>query len=439
MKITPSPRAKVQPLPQLILAGRILQVGSADLERAIMRELEENPALELAEDYSPSWEGAPSATLEEEETRDPLEQAAAEVPLEEYLIQQMIPLLQQEQMPIAQVLVESLDTHGILTTSLEEIAELASVSEKEVAEVLSILQEQEPRGIGARSVQECLLLQLREMEEEDNKPSQKMARTLIAEHWEELGKASLPRLAKTLEVRVEQIEEALDFIRHNLNPFPAHAYSSSSEVSFVRPDVILNSSPEAREEISIEFPEEGRYQLRVNPLYQELSSSSRPSPEISDEERERLRASSERARLFISSLEQRWKTLRRVIEELLSEQRDFFLHGPRHLHPLTRSQLAAALGIHESTVSRAVSDKFLQLPSGHVVPLGDFFDGSLAIKERIQEIVGEETNPLSDAQVASRLRQDGIRVARRTVAKYREALGILPANLRHPRGSKSGP
>lgn len=438
MKITPSPRAKVQPLPQLILAGRILQLGSADLERAVLRELEENPALELAEEDSISWsEGTSANAQEEEEDRETLEQAAAEIPLEEYLLQQMMPHLQPGQATVAQIVVESLDSHGLLSTSIEELTQQASARPQEVEEVLAILQQQEPRGIGARSVQECLLLQLGQLAEEgqEYRPAQLLAQSLIAEHWEELGKASFSRLASSVGATVEEIQEALDFIRHNLTPFPAHAYSSTAEVNFVRPDVILRLPPE-RGEMTIEFPEEGRYRLRINPLYQELAAAGEEG--ISEKEREHLRASTESARLFISSLEQRWQTLRRMMEELLAEQSDFFVHGPRHLKPLTRAQLAQSLGVHESTVSRAVADKYLQLPSGRVVALGDLFDGSLAIKDRIQEIVSQEKTPLSDAQIASRLREQGIRIARRTVAKYREALGILPATLRRPRPAKTG-
>lgn len=122
--------------------------------------------------------------------------------------------------------------------------------------------------------------------------------------------------------------------------------------------------------------------------------------------------------------------MRRIMEMLLEEQKDFFLRGPRYLKPMSRASLAQALGLHESTVSRAVANKYLQLPHGRLVPLADLFDGSLSIKDRIQEMVAQEEVPLSDGEIANRLKKEGIKVARRTVAKYREEMGVLPAPLR---------
>ncbi len=439
MSLRLEPKTRPEARPQTVLASKILQLNSLELERAIAQEMAENPALELVEggrcqvcgalfsgDRCPlcargddhhldrSWEGYGEAW-------DPLSQASSPTSLGDYLLMQMRPRLKAQELATANYLVESLDDHGLLSIDLEELARLVGSSLEQMERLLSILQEQEPIGIGARSVKECLLIQIRYLEEEGR--SQPWVREIIERHWENLGRGRFEEIAEALGVTTKEVEEALEFIRDNLNPYPAQAYHPSDRSPYIRPDVIIQAHEGG---FIIEIPEEERYRFRVNPLYGELLAKRATK----EEEREHLREYVARARLFISSFEQRWKTLRRIMITLIVEQRGFLERGVRHLKPLTRAELAQSLALHESTISRAMAQKYAQIPQGQIVPLADFFDASLPAKDMIKALISQEEKPLSDGQIAKELTRRGLPLARRTVAKYRGALGILPANLR---------
>lgn len=445
MSMRLEPRTRPEARPQTVLASKILQLNSLELERAIAQELAEDPALELVEGgrcqvcgalfsggrcplcargddryLDRSWERRGS----EEgygEAWDPLSQASSPTSLGDYLLMQMRPRLKPQELAAANYLVESLDDHGLLSIDLEELARLAGSSLEQMERLLSILQEQEPIGIGARSVKECLLIQIRYLEEEER--GQPGVREIIERHWEDLGRGRFEEIAKALGTTIEEVEGALEFIRDNLNPYPAQAYHPSDRSPYIRPDIIIQAHEGG---FIIEIPEEERYRFRVNPLYEVLLAKRA----INEEEREHLREYVARARLFISSFEQRWKTLRRIMTMLVEEQRGFLERGVRHLEPLTRAQLAESLGLHESTISRAMAHKYAQIPQGQIVPLADFFDASLPAKDLIKTLISQEAKPLSDGQIAKELTGRGFPLARRTVAKYRGALGILPAHLR---------
>ena len=445
MSMRLEPKTRPEARPQTVLASKVLQLNSLELERAITQELAENPALELVEGgrcqvcgalfsgercplcargedryLDRSWEGRAS----EEgygEAWDPLSQASSPTSLGDYLLMQMGPRLKPQELAAANYLVESLDDHGLLSIDLEELAGLAGSSLEQMERLLSILQEQEPIGIGARSVKESLLIQMRYLEEEGR--SQPGVREIIERHWENLGRGRFEEIAEALGITTEEVEEALEFIRDNLNPYPAQAYHPSDRSPYIRPDIIIQAHEGG---FIIEIPEEERYRFRVNPLYKELLAKRATK----EEEREHLREYVARARLFISSFEQRWKTLRRIMTTLIEEQREFLERGVRHLKPLTRAELAQSLGLHESTISRAMAQKYAQIPQGEIISLADFFDASLPAKDLIKTLISQEEKPLSDGQIAKELTKRGLPLARRTVAKYREALGILPANLR---------
>lgn len=445
MSMRLEPKTRPEARPQTVLASKVLQLNSLELERAITQELAENPALELVEGgrcqvcgalfsgercplcargddryLDRSWEGRGS----EEgygEAWDPLSQASSPTSLGDYLLMQMGPRLKPQELAAANYLVESLDDHGLLSIDLEELAGLAGSSLEQMERLLSILQEQEPIGIGARSVKESLLIQIRYLEEEGR--DHPWVREIIERHWENLGRGRFEEIAEALGITTEEVEEALEFIKDNLNPYPAQAYHPSDRSPYIRPDIIIQAHEGG---FIIEIPEEERYRFRVSPLYQDLLAKRATK----EEEREHLREYVARARLFISSFEQRWKTLRRIMTTLIGEQRGFLERGVRHLKPLTRAELAQSLGLHESTISRAMAQKYAQIPQGQIVPLADFFDASLPAKDLIKTLISQEEKPLSDGQIAKELTKRGLPLARRTVAKYREALGILPANLR---------
>ncbi len=439
------PKTRPEARPQTVLASKILQLNSLELGRAIAQELAEDPALELVEggrcqvcgalfsgERCPLCARGDDRYLEKSRERraseegygeawDPLSQVSSPTSLADYLLMQMRARLKPQELAAAEYLVESLDDHGLLSTDLEELARLAGSSLKQMERLLTILQEQEPIGIGARSVKECLLIQLRYLEEEGR--SQPWVREIIERHWEDLGRGQFEEIAEALGITTEEVVEALEFIRDNLNPYPAQAYHPSDRSPYIRPDIIIQAQEGG---FIIEIPEEERYRFRVNPLYEELLAQRATR----EEEREHLREYVARARLFISSFEQRWKTLRHIMTTLIEEQKGFLERGVKDLKPLTRAELAQSLGLHESTISRAVAQKYAQIPQGQIVPLADFFDASLPAKDLIKRLISQEEKPLSDGQIAKELTRRGLPLARRTVAKYRGALGIVPANLR---------
>jgi RNA polymerase sigma-54 factor len=416
--------------PQLIVANTLLQLSAGDLEQAISRELAENPFLERLDEPSsrPAWAVKASEGWRGEEPADDALALLPAIPtLEDYLLQQAQHCLPSHDLPIATCLLNNLDEHGLLRCSLDEVAAQLSVSQEQVSRVLAVLQELEPVGIAARDVRECLLIQLAHLRRQGMEHA--LAQTLIAEHWESLGRRSPTEIARIVGAAPEQVQEALRFIRENLTPYPAYAYWADPErlhaetdpSSIPVPDLIIRRSQRPGAEYEVELPGEQAFRLRVNSLH---------TGEEADGQEEQWLLLHDRARLFVHSLEQRWRTLRRLAHILIEMQRPFLVQGERGLRPLTRARVAEIMGVHESTVSRAVAGKYAQLPDGRIVPLARFFEGAAAVKAAIQEMIAQEGKPLSDREIADRLVQQGYCIARRTVAKYRDALHIPPAPLR---------
>jgi RNA polymerase sigma-54 factor len=265
-----------------------------------------------------------------------------------------------------------------------------------------------------------------------------LAEQLVREYWEVLVRCSFSRVAQEAGVSVDEVRQALRFIRENLNPFPAHSFWASrsdslsgGEAPGLRPDAIIRESRSPDRDYEVELPKARRVRLQVSASYRqaldELGPGHSPAERQTREEWEQYRA---RARLFVRSVEQRWRTLHELMRCLVACQRDFLVHGEKRLKPLTRARVAEMMGVHESTVCRAVAGKYALLPCGRIVPLSKFFDSAAPIKRMIEELVDQETEPLSDRALANRLREQGYEVARRTVAKYRNALGVLPCSLR---------
>jgi RNA polymerase sigma-54 factor len=185
------------------------------------------------------------------------------------------------------------------------------------------------------------------------------------------------------------------------------------------------------DEFAIEVMESRRFFMRLNPMYSRLAAELRGTEQhYSDDEKRHIQQYVARAKLFMSNINQRRETMMRIARVLVEVQEDFLRHGVRHLRPLTRAQVAERTGLHESTVSRATAGKYVMLPNRMVIPFSDFFTASLSIKDVMKEIIVREGRPLTDREIVSLLRDEGIRVARRTVAKYRSQLGILPSTLR---------
>ncbi len=459
------PQININISAKLITSLKILQLSAEELSQTISQEMADNPALEIEEQQLCPICGAPledgrcqecypgastttpdaaadydatsyieirerQRSLDGDEEYDPISLVASEVSLSDYLISALRNVLPPEDLPIADYLVGSLDEFGYLTVGDEEVAEACQVSVDRVAEVVAALQRQDPVGVGARSAQECLLIQLRQLEEEGK--SDQVVRQILTSCFEELGEHKFDQIASKLHLKMEHVIDAWEFIKNNLTPFPAWSFwrdgqrVTVSRAGYVRPDVAIRPVENG---YVVEVLEAERYQLRINEFYPQLI---RESDDLSAEDREFVKKCAGRAKFFIDCIQQRWATLRQITECLVDCQREFLDRGIRYLKPLTRSEVAFRVNLHESTVSRATANKFILLPNRRVISFDDLFDGSLAIKDAIREIIEHEDplHPLSDQEIAQRLQENGVFLARRTVAKYRDAMHVLPSNLR---------
>lgn len=456
--------------PRLIAANHILELSSQELQDAIAHELEENPALDMVDVRICPTCGGPiegecarcarrqeepgtvdlstadpteqylenlawnSSVASRDQEFDPLTMVAAQVSLEEKLLRDLGSMLSIEDMRIAEYLVGSLDSDGYLRASTYEVCTALDVEYEQVELVIAALQSLEPPGIGARDVRECMVLQLRYLAQQG--VENPLAISLVQDHLEDLGKHKFNRIAQHMGVRSEDVEDAWEFIKSKLNPHPAEGGEGVPTRSgprptqgYVIPDVIIT---EGKDGLEVEVVESRRFGLSVNSMYQNLLSQVHNSHGLySEEEKEHVQQYVARAKMFIANINQRRQTMQKISNFLVDYQADFLRHGVRHLKPLTRAMLAEQTDIHESTVSRATAGKFVMLPSGEVIPFSNFFTASLSVKDVIKDMIANEETPLTDQEIANRLKTEfGYTVARRTVAKYREQLDILPSSLR---------
>jgi RNA polymerase sigma-54 factor len=452
--------------PRLIAANHILEMSSQELHEAIEAEREDNPALELVDvtpcptcgqplegDACPrcarkqqeepktvdpteqylenvAW-NTPTVTRDEE--FDPLAMIAAQITLEEKLLTDLGAMLPEEDMPIAEYLVGSLDSDGYLRCSTYEVCSKFDADPETVEQIVGQLQSLEPPGIGARDVRECMVIQLQYLASIGKENP--LAFILARDYLEELGKHKFARIAQELDVTVAEVEEAWEFIKTMLNPHPAGDAAGVPTRSgprpvqgYVMPDVIIT---ENEGKFEIEVVESRRFALSVNTMYtQLLAQVANDGARYSAEERKHIQHYVSRARMFIANINQRRQTIQKITTFLVDYQGDFLRDGIRHLKPLTRAMLAEQTGIHESTVSRATAAKYVMLPSGQVIPFSNFFTASLSVKDVIKDMIAAEERPLTDQEIAAKLLERGYTVARRTVAKYRDQLDILPSSLR---------
>ncbi len=462
---------------KLIASIKVLQYSAEELDQAIAQEMGENPALEVEEvtqcarcgatlraGLCPTCErsGAESAndgrievaawddyadlrglagSSADDDGYNPLDFVRSGGTLQEHLMRQLGASLDDDDYPIAEYLIGSLDSHGYLTVTVAEAAEVLRVAVERVERALAALQALDPPGIGARDLAECLLIQVRGFEERDEAPS--LVRPLLERHLRDLGEHRFPEIARELGVTSGEVKRAWRFIRTNLNPFPAHAFESgdvpglrlannSERSAIIRPDIIIRRTESGFE---AEVVERRRYKVGMHPIYADLyrhARAQKPSVPLGENERAHIREHVTRTRFFIECLKQRWETLSVISKALIEFQYDFLDKGVRYVRPLTRGELANHVGLHESTVSRATANKYALLPAGRTIPFDDFFDASLAAKDILRELISAENpaKPLSDEDLSALLGARGVPLARRTVAKYREALGILPSRLR---------
>ena len=452
--------------PKLIESLETLQWSALQLAQAIGNEEAENPAIEVDQialclhcgtplqgtgcahcgttslstrDQLPDWgdvaEHGMSGGTDDDEF-DPMLRVTATPTLEETLLTTLSTLLPTEDMPIAEGLVYNLDSRGYLAIGLHELAEELDRPLERVEAVLELLQAQEPLGIGARNIQECLAIQLRWFREQ-GKP-QHLTEQVVAHHLVEIGQRRFVEIGRELGTTSTHIKKSWQFIKTNLNPYPAHAAiggplprgnnNGRSTTALIRPDVIIRRTETGFE---ADVVERKRYRFSINPTFH-MVSAAKNQPGVSEAQRKDMRTYIVRAQSFIDNVQQRWTTLKRIADALIEAQYDFLDKGVRALRPLTRSELAVYVGLHEATISRATNDKYVLLPDGRTISFDDFFDGSLRAKDLLRELIAHEDprHPLSDEDLAVMLSAQGMPVARRTVAKYRESLKILPSRLR---------
>ena len=451
--------------PQMIQAMQVLQCPMAELRDQIDQELQENVFLEVKDDRENAnqtdgpaqdddrrdedaelWneldrlerrtEGSrslsPRASDDDMERRmDALYNAPDHgMSLADHLLEQVrMTDISDELYRVVEHVVFSLDHDGRLEDTPEQIAENLLVPIPLAEKAVELVRSLDPPGVGARDLRDCLLMQLDRLSY-----VRPLTRRIVEDHLDDLAMNKLPKIAKATGAAVDDVKESWAFLRDNLKPHPGAAFTDSRN-STVSPDVIVDEV-DGRFEVRTErgpLPE-----LALSPSYKNILKEARGDPKVY----EYLRRKIESAKWFIEAVHQRQNTIQRIASEIVERQQDFLREGVKALRPLKMQDVADAVGVHISTVSRAISGKYIQTPQG-VMDMKRFFSGGTvtdsgemvsqqAIKQKLREIVDAEDtqNPLSDDQLVEALGQEGVKIARRTVTKYRKALGIESSSRR---------
>ena len=331
---------------------------------------------------------------------------------------------------IGSAIVGNLDDDGYLVASFEELAGMGPWEVADVERALRLVQSFDPTGVAARDLQECLLLQLRHLGMEGT-PSEK----IVAEHLRLLQNHQVPEIARKLGVTVEDLKAHIEIIRH-LDPKPGNRYNPMHS-QYVIPDVYVIK---VEDQYVAVLNEDGLPQMRISPVYRRLLDKG--AADNNEETRAYVKDKFRSALWLIKSVEQRQKTIHKVANSIINFQREFLDHGIEHLRPLVLRDVANDIGMHESTVSRVVTNKYMHTPQG-VFEMKYFFHSgisssygesvsSVTVKQRIRKIIENEDprKPLSDSKIVSMLQREGLMLARRTIAKYREELKISTSNQR---------
>ena len=458
--------------PKLQQALKLLQVPTMELQQILKQEILQNPLLEEVDEVEEDDEelGVDSELQEQKNNEDDGRQESSEaekdpdttwdeyfsdgfdlgykrsedqqeefferVPIartsfiDNLLGQLRIVTSDEVELAVGEYLIGSLNEAGYLTCHLEEAANTFKVEMELVERVLGYIQNMDPVGIGARSLQEALLIQLRQ-----RNLTGTLTAEIVANHFDALKQRKYTEIAKKLRITVEEVQEHANAIK-DLDPKPGFELMTE-EIRYITPDLIVEL---VGDQYVVFLNDKNIPRLRVSNAYKrELD---RGNGNGTKETRDFILGRLSSARWLIQTIEQRRKTMVKVMECIVDEQRGFFEKGPAALRPLTLQQVASRIGMHESTVSRVTTNKYVQTPRG-VFELKYFFSSSLdtedgdevsakSAKTRILGIIGKEDprRPLSDQKIADILKMDGLIIARRTVAKYREQLKILPARLR---------
>jgi RNA polymerase sigma-54 factor len=455
--------------PQLQQSLLILQTPLLELRNLVQQEMETNPVLEELSDQSRADEGGeaePSADDNfdkefqklaslDEEWRDYMAQSASyssdgsrssreaqekrqflfdSIPVQDTLQQNLIGQLNQSVLSAsdrkaAELIIGNIDDNGFLQSTPEEMALNSGIPREDFEKMLALIQSFYPAGVGARDLRECLLIQLRRAGKENT-----LEYKIVSEHMEDLGRRRFPEIARRIGISVEEAQRAANNIA-GLNPRPGQVFAAAPQ-NYVLPDVIVEK---VDGEYQITLNNEQIPHLRISNLYKDIiASGNTQSSEVKDYIRDKIRG----GKFLIRSIHQRQQTIFNIAQQIVSRQRDFLEHGPSHLKPMIMREVADAVGVHETTVSRAVSGKYMATPQG-VFEMKYFFTSgyqtatgeslsNISVKEAILDLVKHENGsaPLSDHEMVEILGERGIPIARRTVAKYRDELNILPSHMR---------
>ncbi len=452
--------------PELRQAITVLQLSSLELGMYIEQQLQENPLLELNDDegheidasesqeraegvdapeqggeYDLDWQeyfqdssdlGFPRAEKDPDHSEYTYENFLSQAPtMSDHLMFQLgLSRCRKRERIIGEYLIGNIDGNGYLQTTVEDAARQLGVTVEEVERVLSVIQTFDPVGVGARNLEECLLIQADQMGINDN-----LVLQIIKNHLLDLAKGKIARMAQALGVTVQEVQRAADLIK-TLDPKPGRNFSSPNDTRYIVPDIVLQK---VDGEYVILINDTSVPRITINPTYRSVLNQERNSD---TKTRRFVESKLNAAAWLLRSIEQRRLTLYKVASCLVELQRDFLDRGVKYLKPLNLKKVADMVGLHESTVSRATSNKYIQTPQG-VLEMKYFFSSGLvnssgsatsaeSIKKMIRETVAAEDprNPLNDQKIVEMLKRKGIIISRRTVAKYRDELGIAPIRKR---------
>ncbi len=439
-----APHLGLRPAPALIAFAGLLVVSSAELDRLIERELAANAALERIDPPRCAGCGAvlaePRCRCRERRQRLPstgeasrgLDAVPGEPSALEAILADAQVCLSPDAREAAEAVVAGLDERGLLPGGAGAVAWEHALPRESVERAIAALRDCGPPGLCASDIRECLALQLEARP--DLAAAHPILPQLIAGHLDALAHGAHGAIATALGCTRADVIAGRDAIRAHMRPFVTLDDTRSAtaarriEPGGQAPEIAVHS--DGGGVLRVEVLERRSLGVFLSPAYGEIADRANAVPALAPAELEHVAADVRRARRFLAQLEGRWTTLERVAREVVGRQRAFIVDGEGTLLRLTRSEVAAAIGVHESTVSRTVAGKHVRLPSGRVVPLARFFETSQGPAEILRRVIASEPRPLSDRELAEALAKRGHRVARRTVAKYRAGLGLLPAHLR---------
>jgi len=458
--------------PQLQQSLHLLQVTTLELNALVHEELQQNPLLEEVSKDEPRVEvdaesetdAATAAAKEDQDFKQEFEvlsklddewreyfaqtslfrarspeqeeqrqhffdSIVQQESLQQHLLQQLnFTGVSDEERKVAEFLIGSINDDGYLRTPLEELAVSSGLPLEQLQKAIELIQTFHPVGVGARDLKECLLIQLDRLGK-----SESIEAVIVNQHLDDLGRKRFPEIARALGLTVEQVQRIANFIS-TLEPKPGRMFSTEQQ-QYVAADVVVQRMDD---DYVVLLNDEQIPHLRISNTYKELMAGEDKLSDAKEYIRDKIRA----GKFLIKSIYQRQQTIYNIAKVIVDRQREFLDKGISCLKPLTMAQVAEVVGVHETTVSRAVANKYMQTPQG-LFEMKYFFTpgfetasgvamSNTSVKEEISQLIEREdpTKPLSDQEIVAILKEKGIPIARRTVAKYRNELNILPSNLR---------